>query len=254
MINPDIDDEKMNEIKITYETLFEILRREKNRDELQRLNENFLQEVADYIIAKKAALEQQRSKNDMFSAEEGRKAEVQYENMKKMFKEIYEKRERKIINMALDQSRISEIIDCSALLAEEKKIYDSLLNVLNMFRKGILVNLLEAKMPETDNIRSKESGQKNGRSEEKGLKENTDINNNNNNNIHDESDVEKNEDNKKIEKEEKNKIVSFIKAVPRFIGKNLKEYGPYEKGQKEELPSSIVDLLINKGMAEEFNE
>ena len=74
------------EINITYETLFELLRREKNREELQKLDNNFFLDVVNYLKDKKSALE--LPKNDIFAAEERRKAETQLENIKNILKAI----------------------------------------------------------------------------------------------------------------------------------------------------------------------
>jgi len=135
------------EINITYETLFELLRREKNREELQKLDDNFFSDVVNYLKDKKSALE--LPKNDIFAAEERRKAENQLGNIKNILKEIYEKREKKIMHMALDMSRTSvgilnsEIIDTSNMLKEEKELFDCLVQNLNNIRKGVLFRVSE---------------------------------------------------------------------------------------------------------------
>src|SRR3990167_7171650 len=109
----------MQEVVITYETLFELLKREKERTDLQKLEPTFLSDTINYIKDKKKILE---AKSDsVFAADEGRKTERQLENIYKILKELYERREKKIISMALDRSRTkSSLIDTSALLKEEK--------------------------------------------------------------------------------------------------------------------------------------
>ena len=111
----------MGEVNITYETLFELLRREKNREELQKLDDSFLNDVLDYLNEKKQQLELLKTKNDLFAVDEKKKAEIQDENIKKIIRELYERREKKIITIAIDKSRTSEsVVDTSTLLKEEK--------------------------------------------------------------------------------------------------------------------------------------
>jgi DNA replication initiation complex subunit (GINS family) len=42
----------MADVKITYETLFDLLRREKNRNELQQLDPSFYLDVVSYLKEK----------------------------------------------------------------------------------------------------------------------------------------------------------------------------------------------------------
>ena len=54
---------------ITYETLFEILQKEKLRMELQKLNSNFHENFTKYLEEKTSILNSQRSKDTIFSLE-----------------------------------------------------------------------------------------------------------------------------------------------------------------------------------------
>ena len=138
-----------DEINISYETLFELLRREKSRDELQKLNDTFFADVVNYLKEKEEFLENQKQKQDLFAAEEIEKAEKQISNIKKILKELYERRERKILSMALDASKTTSIvIDTSAMLTEEKLFYSNVLGILNNFRQGVLFNMQSGRMPE----------------------------------------------------------------------------------------------------------
>lgn len=227
-----MEEKETKEINITYETLFELLRREKTREELQKLENSFFSDVVEYLKGKNEVLN--LPKNDLFAAEERRKAETQLENIKNILKELYEKRERKIINMALDMSRTSmgalnsEIVDTSAMLKEEKELFDYLVENLNNVRKNVLYNILEAKIPDVE------------KKEEENKEEVNEIENKEKA----EPEPEKDEENKT------QKQVRFLHAVPRFIGKDLEEYGPFEQEDVANLPSEIADVLINKERAE----
>ncbi|MEE9525553.1 MAG: hypothetical protein V3V78_03025 [Candidatus Woesearchaeota archaeon] len=210
-----------DEINITYETLFELLRREKSRDELQKLDEKFFSDVANYLKEKEELLEQLRTKQDLFVNEEKEKAEKQLEDIRNILKKLYERREKKIVDMAIDVSRTpSIIIDTSIMLDEERVMYERILGLLNGFREGVLLNIQNARLPE---IKAKIEEKK----------------------------IEKEETEVTQEKpEETLRAVKFSHDVPRFVGLDLQEYGPFEAGESAEIPPQIADVLINKGRAE----
>ena len=54
-----------------------------------------------------------------------------------------------------------------------------------------------------------------------------------------------------FEKEqEKLVLVTILEDVSKFVGMNMKNYGPFEKGELTTLPEPNADLLVNKGLAE----
>jgi DNA replication initiation complex subunit (GINS family) len=204
-------------IAITYETLFEMLRNEKNRDELQRLNPNFVDEVSSYINDKRNSLNEQLS---LYSDDEKIKANRQLTNLKSILRELYEKRERKIIAMALNKSRTDAIIDTSLMLSFEKEMFDKLLELFNENRKEFMKNTFE----QTKKIEIKKVV------------------------VEDDEDDEDNED------EVETKLIRFLAPVPKFMGKELEVYGPFEEEDVASLPLEIAELLIKKGRAEELSE
>jgi len=208
-------------INITYETLFDILRHEKNTGELQNLNESFYDDVVSYLKSKQDILN--KTEGD-FSEAEKEKTLSQLQNIKKILKELYEKREKKIIDLALNKAKTgSDIVDLSSLLAQEKKFFDTLVKVFSVNRNEILNKVINAKQPSLNNniIKTKEPEQ-----------------------------IEKKEE---TEKEIKKKV-KFIHPVPKFLGKDLEVYGPYDEEQITELPKELADILIRKGRAEEIRE
>ena len=94
----------MSKVVITYDTLYEILRREKFKKELQKLDDNFFDNTLNYLNDKSKIYESQKEKDSIFSSE-FKKTEKTLENTKKILKELYEKRESKIIMLALFSSR-----------------------------------------------------------------------------------------------------------------------------------------------------
>ena len=136
----------VQEVVITYETLFELLQREKERADSQKLEPTFFSDTISYIKDKKKILD---AKSDSpFALDEKKKTERQLENIYKILKELYERREKKIISLALDKSRTkSNLIDTTALLREEKVVFDAIAELLDTYREAILYSVLNEKMP-----------------------------------------------------------------------------------------------------------
>lgn len=202
----------MSEI-ITYETLYEILRKEKSFSELQNLDKNFFQNVVNYIKEKSDILESQRKKTSIFASVEIIKTQKQLENIKKILKELYERRENKIVQIALFSSRTSQKKESLSLLEEENKFYQKLENIFSNYRKDILLKLLSKKLPKIE--------------EPKDIK------------------IENKERNK-------TKLVRFLHSLPKFVGENLNIYGPFEAEDISNLPYRIAKVLIKKRRAQEI--
>ena len=204
------------EIIITYESLFDILRREKNKEELQKLHHNFLKDVASYVNEKKKILEAKEEQETLFSSSEKEKTQAQLSNIKRIIRELYNRREKKIISMALNKSRTgSAIIDISALLTEEKEVFGKLVGLFDSYRDGVMLKLLEGNVPYLSDAKEKDFV-----------------------------------DATKINRD--HKTVRFVTAVPRFLGKELEQYGPFEEDDIANLPNEIAGVLIIKGRAEEI--
>jgi DNA replication factor GINS len=204
-------------INVTYDTLFEVLLKEKNRAELQKLEADFFSNIADYLKEKKAALSKERL--DVFSEEEKEKTEKQIRNIHKILKELYERREKKLLDLAMIKARSSSAaIDTAAMLAEEKRVFDELTNLLSSYRENTLTKVINGQLPQ----RQKGEAEKAKPAE--------------------------------TEKPKAEKVVRFIHEVPKFLGKELEVYGPFNADDTATLPAEIADILITKGRAEEIGE
>lgn len=239
------DSEEMN---LSYELLFEIVRREKNRDDLQKLPKNFYPKLSEYLKEKQKALSAENS--DLFTAEEIEKTRVQLSNTKKLISDLFERREKKIISLALNKIRTqSAIIDTSAVLKEETHFYEKLMHVLSEFRGEVLVNLHNKTLL---NYIPKPAKQYEVKKEEaKGVK--------------DEIVSQRTEDMQpskvadhpyKSEISDKpkddTKTVRFVAKIPKFMGKSMEVYGPYNEDDIASFPVQIANILIKKGKAEEI--
>ena len=272
----------MDEIKITLEGLYDILRNEKKKEDLQKLSSSFHIDVVSYLREKKSLLDAQSSSADLFAATEKDKLEYELRSINRILKEIYEKREKKIIDITLNKSRTgSDIIDTSAMLREEKDFYSQLLMLFDVYRKGVLLKLFNAQVPfiemiktlapQTKTIPSKLissskitqepneasneiDGKKNSFSEFEGVEplEETEGTEEKKEENSLESTGEEKQETVAVSDEEKISI-KFIKPVPRFIWKDMKEYGPYEKDEKTDIFKDLADLLVRKGRAQKVS-
>jgi len=211
--------EQSVKINITYESLFDLVVREKGKEELQSLTSSFFYELVNYVSGKRAML-------STLNAEEKEKASRQLQNINRLIKELYERREKKIINMALARSRAAaDIIDSSALLTEERTIFEGLVKQLDSFRNNVLDNLLVAKAPNMGPAQMFSAVENPASPEAESQLEGT------------KSTV---------------KLVRFLHPVPKFVGKELEVYGPFEREDVANLPKEIAEVLITKGRAEEI--
>ncbi len=204
------------DVIITYETLYDILRREKNRQDLQELPQTFLTDLTNYLKKKKEILQSQEQKKSIFTTTEVQKTRKQIESIQKIIKELYERRESKIIQLALIASRTSiETEEKNVMLPEEQEFYNKIIENLDHFRENMLYKLSNGDSPTIK--------------------------------------ISKPKDLKIPEKPNKTtKKVKLLTDVPKFVGTDLETYGPYNTKDTIEIPNEIADLLIKQKKAEEI--
>ena len=105
------------------------------------------------------------------------------------------------------------------MLNLEKKVYDKVIQNLDKFRVEILHNVILGKLIETVTVKKEPK------------------------------DLKKVENPKNQAKE-----VVFKQKMSKFVGTDLNNYGPYEKGDIAQLPEDITTLLIKINQVEEKNE
>ena len=269
----------MDSIKITLETLYDVLLNEKKKEDLQKLDSSFFIDVVSYLREKKMLLEGKESSDNIFASGEKDKLEYELRSIKRILKEIYEKREKKIIEIALNRSRTgSDIIDTSCMLKEEKEFYEETLTNLNKYRVGILSCLFKGKLPDIEGNRQQIVDSLDTSKPEKTFSDY--VENHDDEEDSDETDFgvavtpkvepevklevpdvpkvinETSDDilKKKLEvvpkiKQEATKI-KFINPMPSFVWKDMKVYGPYDKGEEIDIFPEVADLLVRKGRAE----
>ena len=230
----------MDEIVISYETLFELLRIERSKTELQTLPDSYIEDVKNLIDLQVKGL------RSIDNEDEKKKGEIHIKNMLKILNEIYERREKKIMNMALDKSKTkSAIIDFSKFLEKEKEMFHEIIALLDKYRLNMTEGVLsmgeikENSEQPKDEISSPED-KKEEMPEQAGNVEN------NGSSVEPGPEVQSSPEKKKM------RTVRFLSAMPSFLGPELGEYGPFDEEDIANLPSKIVDLLVQKKRAEEI--
>jgi DNA replication initiation complex subunit (GINS family) len=204
------------EIRITYETLFDLVRREKSREELQKLEPSFLADVEAYLTEKRSIAS--GPNESFFSDDERQKTLLQLSNSCKLLRELYERRERKILMVALVKTRAEKaLIDTSSMLEHEKALFNRLTEVLSQQRRDILEPLASA---------GGHAGFPNAAKTSQEPK----------------SQALKTASQPSV-------TIEFLADVPKFVGRSLEIYGPYAPGQRAMLPADIAQILIDKGRA-----
>ena len=116
---------------VTHEILYEILSKEKLRTEIQKIEESLFLQLQSYLKEKELILSSQKEKDSF--PEEIKRTEKQLQSIKRISNEIIETRKRKIVNLALLNSRTTNEITVKNLLSEEIILYNSILASLKQY-------------------------------------------------------------------------------------------------------------------------
>ena len=183
-------------------------------------DENFFKDLLNYLREKQQAYDDNLTKNDIFSQSERDKLHIQLSNIRKILRDVYDIRERKIINMSVNKSRTnSNIIDTANLLVQEQAIFQSLTAVMSQHRSGILHRILEMREPDVLPMILPVPEVKNEEIPsplEHGMKK-----------------------------------IKIVETMEQFYGEELEQYGPYQPNEEITLPEQLADILISQGKAVE---
>lgn len=226
---------------ITYEDIYELLRAEKNSADLEKLDAKYLSNVKDYIAAKRKLLE--RQKGGMFSGlKERAKILTEIENVRVALKDLFERRERKVINRALYTLRTElKMKDTTNMLAHEAELYNILL--ANLEKSKLAFSSLVGEATDQyesicDDAVSPPKPQTQQPVEE--YIQNNTPNTEQDTNVRDYK-----------EKASTDINLEFLENVPELVDANLKKHGPFMAGEIESMPSELAQILIAQGKAKE---
>ena len=198
----------------TYDDLYELLRLEISSKDLQPLSLDILKKIKKYIDSKEKLLE--KAESSKFSKEKRRLLE-EIDNARRILSNLHQKRVKKIINRAIFTIRSeSGAKDTSNMLKFEEELYNKLIKELESNKNEFFSMMKEIKIKEeTKELKSIEKED----SEDSNLKK-----------------------------------IRILEDIPELTGPDLKNYGPYKKGDLAELPTELAVLIINKNKGRELNE
>ncbi len=212
---------------ITFEALYEIARNEKTKEEIMKVSPDIYSQIIGYLKNKTGIYK--NAKNDPgFNPNELEKIKTQIINARKLIKEWYERRERKIIQLAINKSRV-KTVDESSLLEEERLFLNEITKILDRYREDILLSLINLKLPSVEKIEHEI------------------------NNIEEGNEGKREEVNKQNEQRDNKLKIKLLEDIPRFVGTNLEIYGPYTSGEEILLPNELAEVILKRGKAEKIN-
>lgn len=211
------------DVIITFDTLFDLQRREKYRAELQKIDSKFFDDVIKYFTEKQSILESQEKKKSVFASTEIEKTRGQLNEAKRLLKDIYTWRENKIVQGAVFQSRCNgKGFDFSTLLPEEIELFNSLQSTLMKYREEILHSLLNHESPKVTITPVSEP--ENEGETPKDLKT-------------------------EAHKSDGSCCISMKCDLPEFMGPDMNKYGPFKSGETAEIPAEVAEMLVKSGNA-----
>ncbi len=229
---------------ITFETFRKFQRKEKKNEKLQELPKDFFKKCVDWINEKQEQFDERRESALL----------RELENVKSIVSDIFERRRKKILILALHSVRSSKVSE--NLLPEEREFFESIVDNLKKLEENLLERVLKGKQPEEV---CKEEAEETAEEETEETVEKEEA----------EETVEKeadepeedkgevtsrqigNEEPKRLEVETKDgyRLLRITEEVDRFVGTDGNEYGPLKKGDIATLPEDVSDLLIDKDIA-----
>ena len=208
----------------SYEHLFDVLQRERKREELQLLEKEFYPMANEYIESQSAIV-----RNFDVLSDQSDKSRQQLQNAKKLLKELYDRREKKILLLALNKAKTnSNIIDTSSLLPNEQDMFEHIVSLLQTKRQSFSAITngtapLPKPAPKAQPSDTKPAPVTKAPAPEK----------------------------KPEEKLQDDGIkVKLTADVPKFMGSANETFGPFKEGDEALLPERIAQILVKKGRAE----
>ena len=158
-------------------------------------------------------------------------------NVKKILRELYERRERKITSMAIHRSRLGEsaVMDTASLLMQERHLYEKLVQLFLATRKEMLDAVLERKAVPVNTVSPSAAMGQHVLSDEQLSSSTTTT-----------APAQTAPAAEAVR-------IKFLKSVPKFLGRNMEVHGPFEENDVAELPSMIANILVSKGRAEKVS-
>ncbi|MFH1590630.1 MAG: hypothetical protein ABIC95_01745 [archaeon] len=228
------------DIQISYEILFEFLRREKSREEIQEMSPDFFGKVSVYLTGKRALITDDKGPGECD------KLNNQVANAEKLAKELYTRREKKIVHLALYQVRVgSKALDTKNLLPDEKVMLDEIITVLRTHRDAVLSRALGPSDALSLSPEPSQTPDQPGRVSSTSAIAPQDPDAVGPEPLQEDSSIDG-----AAETDGDTLTLRMLIDVPKFIGPDLEVIGPLKKGETIHIDQQIADLLMRNQQAE----
>jgi len=188
-------------------------RQEKNSKRLLDLDRTFYSQIRQFFLSRKEAFANDQVGNQRLM--------YQLANVQKSIEQLYKHREKKVLILALNDSRSdSQCPEVSDMVPHEKKLYGALIKVLNEHRDLYYLPLF---------------------TDEKGAAPPSVL-------VESPAPVKVDEA-APNDKDDGLVELEFLADIPRTLGMDAKEYGPFRRGEKARIPAANAENLINRGKA-----
>jgi DNA replication factor GINS len=198
-----------------YSRLYDAWRREKQRIDIQPLQENFHAAIAEYITQ----LREQTKTADK-STLAGKIIEKEKEHVERMIGEINQIRMRKIVILEVEEKPV----DVLNLTAEEKRLQVELRRLLAAHSQGIKHVLVgreyKTEIPLPQNTQPQTQPQQTTQPPQQ-------------------------------KPQQAFKVIRFTQTIPAIMGVDMMTYGPFKAEDIASLPAPNAENLIRKGIAKE---
>ncbi len=209
-----------DKINITFETLYDLLSKEKKKGELQELPKEFFNDLLSYLKNKQSLFEKFKTDDLIFSIDRQKKLK-ELTNIKGIVQDLLIKRIQKITDLvSLSVRTGKDIISNKPLLEEEKVVAQELREILSTYKKQVIDRINSFKKP----------------------------------NLKAEPRKDKSQEKEKKSPDEDLVLLRFKSPVPQFLDEQGEVVGPFREEDIASLPREIASILIKKGRAEEMKE
>ncbi len=217
---------------ISYEELRRVQSLERDEKSLQEIEESFFKKVIKYIETKKNMIKENKNKDNVFSEQALEKNKHELININKIIKDICERRRRKIVNQALNNTS-ARVHNIENMLPEEEELYNKTIEIVKEYTNNFMSNF--------NSNSSEEKKETNEEKEEKSEKR--EETNEEKEGVHEESEKSNNKYQLKVKEQ-----------IPEFVWKDGKKYGPFENGETIHIEKTIGEILIKGGKAIEISD
>lgn len=200
---------------ITYNKIREIQRDERTQTVLTRLPDNIVESLQAYLAEKQSLLDKNKGSDNLFSQDMYSRVDYELKNARKSVVDIFEIRQRKIIEQAFQAAKTDiKIKDTSNMLAFEKQLFNTMIDSFTKYMNGCVFNILRNNKPVFEAL-----------PEEKVFKR---------------------------EDASSNKIlVRVLSDMPALLCEDNTTIGPLKKEDVVFIPRRVGEILVNQKKAEE---